>query len=949
VRSKKILVGGFYRPPNSNNSYSNLIEESIDKAFNTNIVDIFILGDFNYNLLHSNGNKMTEIIQEFNLKQLITEATHFTEHSSSLIDLVLVRNTTNVLTSGVADCFIPDQVRYHCPIIVLLKFLRKSVKTFKRRIWSYPLADFDKFRTVLLESNLDNNVESIADIDETVLQLTEAISSAAEQSIPNKIVTIRPSEHPWVTSRIKNLIRKRKRNHRKFKRTSNLLFWDRYKILRNEIVTEIRKSKKDYFDKLDDLLSTETTSSKLFWKTAKQVLNIGKSGFTIPTLIMNNEFAEDSSHKANMMNTYFASQTVVDDSNKPLPHLLPSQYFLQQIEISIHDVKDALLNLNISKASGPDLISPRLLKEGANVLAAPLCNIFNRSLVEKYFPKLWKNANVTPIHKKDDKSSPSNYRPISLLSQIGKVMERCVHKSLYNYVTVNGILSPLQSGFIRGDSTTYQLIHTYHSFCEAVDRGKEVRTVFCDISKAFDRVWHRGLLHKLSGIGCSDIIVQWFASYLSGRQQRVVINGEASDWAVINAGVPQGSILGPLLFLIYINDIVKDIGSSIRLFADDTSLYIVVDSPQTAAGLLNTDLVTISNWAESWLVTFNASKTVSMTVSRKTNPIQHPPLFMNNTVLMETDCHKHLGIILSKSCTWADHINSITEKAWVRLNLMRALKFRISRKALEQMYISFIRPVLEYCDSVWDNASTETKQKLETVHIEAARTITGATKLCSIQKLFDDLGWESLQNRRNKHKLTIFYKIMNGLAPGYLRDCLPPLVQETTSYNLRNANHIQTLSSNTNLFYNSFFPSTIRAWNSLSDEIKQASSVASFKYKLNRNIKRPPRYYNVGSRIGQILHTRLRLECSALNSHLYQKNIVPSPSCLCGGFESSYHFLFTCPRYSVARNLYLPSDLQNFTTHDLLFGKENNSIHANESLFLQVQEYIIKSGRFVNS
>ena len=161
-----------------------------------------------------------------------------------------------------------------------------------------------------------------------------------------------------------------------------------------------------------------------------------------------------------------------------LPNLLSLQRSFQQIEISIQDVKDALFNLNIYKASGPDLISPRLLKEGANILAAPLCTLFNRSLVGRYYPKLWKNANVTPIHKKDDEILPSNYRPISLLSQMGKIMERCVHKCLYNHVIRNGILSPLQSGFIRGDSTTYQLIHTYHSFCEAVDSGKEVWTVF---------------------------------------------------------------------------------------------------------------------------------------------------------------------------------------------------------------------------------------------------------------------------------------------------------------------------------------------------------------------------------------------------------------------------------------------------------------------------------------
>ena len=203
-------------------------------------------------------------------------------------------------------------------------------------------------------------------------------------------------------------------------------------------------------------------------------------------------------------------------------------------------------------------------------------------------------------------------------------MERCIHKYLYNYITVNDILTPLQSGFRHGDSTTNQLLHTYHTICEAVDKGKEVRAVFCDISKAFDRVWHKGLLFKLRTIGCSDSIVNWFLSYLSNRRQRVVINGQASDWASVLAGVPQGSILGPLLFLIFINDIVKHTGCSIRLFADDTNLYIIVDCPLQAGQLLNRDLNAISTWANSWLVTFNPSKTLSMLISRKRNSVFHP-------------------------------------------------------------------------------------------------------------------------------------------------------------------------------------------------------------------------------------------------------------------------------------------------------------------------------------
>ncbi|MCG8078441.1 MAG: reverse transcriptase family protein, partial [Candidatus Thiodiazotropha taylori] len=328
-------------------------------------------------------------------------------------------------------------------------------------------------------------------------------------------------------------------------------------------------------------------------------------------------------------------------------------------------------------------------------------------LQQGYFPSDWKYANISPIHKKDDKSIPSNYRPISLLSSTGKVMERCVHKHLYNYVISHQLLTPLQSGFVQGDSTTYQLLHTYHTFCEAVDNGKEVRAVFCDISKAFDRVWHKGLLHKISGIGCSEHILKWFSSYLDGRHQRVVLNGQASDWTLVQAGVPQGSILGPLLFLLYINDIVNHIGCSIRLFADDTSLYITVECPNVAAQLLNTDLQTISNWADDWLVNFNANKTLSMIISRRTQPQLHPPLVMNGTLLQETNCHKHLGLTFSSSCNWSDHVKIISEKAWSRLNLLRALKFRISRKSLSKMYMAYVLPLLEYCDSVWDNCPTE--------------------------------------------------------------------------------------------------------------------------------------------------------------------------------------------------------------------------------------------------
>ncbi|MCG7875096.1 MAG: reverse transcriptase family protein [Candidatus Thiodiazotropha endolucinida] len=770
---------------------------------------------------------------------------------------------------------------------------------------------------------------------------------AADKSIPNNVVTIKPNEHPWITCGIKKLIRKRKRTFRQFKRTENIYYWNKYKTIRNKVVNEIKKSKKYYFDKLDRTLSNKDTDPKIFWKTSKAILNFGKTSFTIPALRMNHDIAENDIQKAEMLNSYFSSQTFVDDAHKSLPDLEPATVTLASIFISVQDVLDVLKHLNVTKASGPDLISPRLLREGADFLAHPYSIVFNRSIAQGYFPPQWKEANLTPIFKKDDKSLPSNYRPISLLSSVGKTMERCVHKHLYNYVVTHQILTPLQSGFVQGDSTTYQLLHTYHKICEAVDRGKEVRAVFCDISKAFDRVWHKGLLHKLQGIGCSGNTLRWFSSYLSQRRHRVVLNGQSSDWAPVQAGVPQGSILGPLLFLLYINDIVNEIGCNIRLFADDTSLYIVVDCPLQAATLLNNDLNTISEWAEKWLVTFNANKTLSMTFSRKLQPVMHPPLFMSGTMINDTSEHKHLGLTFSNNCNWDLHIRNISEKAWTRLNLLRALKFRISRKSLEKMYIAYIRPLLEYSDSVWDNCSQEAKKHLEAIHIEAARIITGATKLCSIEKLFLDLGWESLQSRRNKHKLVLFYKALNGLTPSYLTDLVPPSVQETSRYNLRNSDHIQNYRANSNLFLDSFFPSTIRSWNNLPFDVKQAPSVATFKHSLNRNLTVPPKHYNSGTRLGQILQARLRMGCSSLNSDLYRKNIVPSPSCTCGSFENPTHFFFNCPNYNDTRLLYLPNDLRNHTTRDLLYGKQDATFQQNEALFLQVQDYIVKSGRFI--
>ena len=277
--------------------------------------------------------------------------------------------------------------------------------------------------------------------------------------------------------------------------------------------------------------------------------------------------------------------------------------------------------------------------------------MFNLFFSKSFVPSIYKQSNVTPIFKKSDPSNPTNYRPISLLSCVGKLMERCVFKYIYNFIVENDIFTKFQSGFIRGDSTTNQLLYIYNDFCRAIDEGKEVRVVFCDISKAFDRVWHRGLIQKLYNIGIRGNLLTWFQNYLSNRQQRVVLHNTNSDWKPISAGVPQGSILGPLLFLIYINDIVNDISSAIRLFADDTSLYLIVDNPVTSADTINNDLQIINSWSTAWLVDFNPSKTESLIISRKNNKPLHPDISMNKIIIKNVEVHKHLGLTFSNDAS----------------------------------------------------------------------------------------------------------------------------------------------------------------------------------------------------------------------------------------------------------------------------------------------------------
>lgn len=321
---------------------------------------------------------------------------------------------------------------------------------------------------------------------------------------------------------------------------------------------------------------------------------------------------------------------------------------------------------------------------------------------------------------------------------------------------------------------------------------------------------------------------------------------------------------------------------------------------------------------------------------------------LNNTITNVTS-HKHLGVILSNDCRWRPHIDYIKEKAWKRINIMRKLKFILDRKTLEKVYLTFIRPVLEYADVVWSNCTNNDKNELDKIQNEAARIVTGASKLVSLCNLHKETGWESLETRRNNHKLVLFYKMYHDEVPSYLSSLVPPLVGEASLYSLRNSENIQNIPCRTKQFAESFLPSTIQLWNSLPLETRNSQSISSFKQSLiNGSKSSPPAYFYNGNRIDQIYHTRLRTNCSSLNLTLFQKNLIDSPLCICGEIESTEHFFLHCPRFTQQRTLLFNSVDPNIraSTRLFLYGNSAFTYEENSRLFNAVQTYISLTKRF---
>jgi hypothetical protein len=462
-------------------------------------------------------------------------------------------------------------------------------------------------------------------------------------------------------------------------------------------------------------------------------------------------------------------------------------------------------------------------------IVKPVTIIFNKTLDMSKVPDDWRRANVTPIYKKGSRTKPENYRPVSLTSQICKLFESIVKEAIVEHLEKFRLLFDSQHGFRKGKSCLSNLLTFLEKVTEEVDQGGAVDAIFLDFAKAFDKVPHRRLMAKLRSHGIDGKVVNWIGSWLSGREQMVWLRGVGSGWRVVTSGVPQGSVLGPVLFLIFINDIDKSVVNNILKFADDTKIYGKAVSSETRMKLQG-DIDRLMKWSNDWQMQFNIEKCKVMHFGKGN---VHQVYSMGGTKLQSVVEEKDLGVWISEDMKVAKHCSY----AYSRANRMLGIIYRnIENKTVDimlRLYKTMVRPHVEYCVSVWSPGYKKEKVLIERIQKRFTRMIP-AMKGYDYPSRLRRLGLWTLEERRNRADLILLYKMMNGLAaPAF--DQFFEISEEK-----RTRGHSRKLVKNRcrlDLRKQFFSERVVSTWNGLGEDVVSAGSVNIFKKKLQREVE----------------------------------------------------------------------------------------------------------------
>ncbi len=712
----------FYRSPSDNSVETvNFLHDTLKSIRAAGITNICLTGDLNLPNLDTNGGFPSDtnfrshlyydIFLEFGLEHKVHSPTH---KAGNVLDLIL----TNI-PEKFSRVYVEDDVfdSDHWVVNFSLNIKGCIKPRVPRKVFNYKKANWARFKQDIVSSDLNTLVEDdTLDLDSICQSWSDKILNLAKLHIPVIRIKI-SSSPPWVDEEVLNLSKRKETARRRAHKLDTIESWNKYNNLLKELKRLMNWKYKNYINNIADNVAEHP---KRFWGLLKSKT---KSRHIPDTIYYLDQKETQPKEKASLFNRFFASNFTQSDTGRSMPSVpLFQNDYLSNLTVSTDEVELALLNINTTKATGPDELSGTILKECARELAPSLTKIFNISLHTGQVPKQWKFANVTPIYKKGAKDQADNYRPISLLCITSKLLERCILNKIYNEIIPN--ISRLQHGFLRGRSTVTQLLLVLEQVVQNLDNNLQTDFIYLDFSKAFDSVPHHLLIHKLKSFGISGSLLAWFTDYLHDRFQRVVLEGETSDWLPVLSGVPQGSILGPFLFLLYINDMAQGISSSstMALFADDAKVFRCIHSLDDCTALQD-DLNSLMEWSDTWQLSFNKSKCKQLSFNSKpdTNTIVYT---MGDTSLERVTNFNDLGIIVQNDLKWDEHINLKVSKANSLLGLVkRTLGYNAPTKAKLAYYNAIVKPVLSYGSVIWSYTSKQNLRNVESIQRRATKYI----------------------------------------------------------------------------------------------------------------------------------------------------------------------------------------------------------------------------------
>lgn len=846
-KDQKLIVGEVYRIPNSNESLSvSRFKQVLDDICSVQNVNNVIIGtdqNFDYVKLdqHNNTNILLNHFITAGVLPTITKPTRITHSSATLIDNIYIKYKNSDIMSGILLYDISD----HLPVFAFTEIRRdaynKKALTFKSRL----LNDDKIYNISQALSNINWNNLLALPVSEAYDVFVNRLNRTLDELAPEKLIKI-PSKNvireKWVSPGLLVSFKTRDKLLRKsLGKPATHPAQLKFRNYRNMLRKVQRLSKQNYYK---ELLGTYRNDIKNTWRTFNKIIGKTNDKSNISHVFrVDGSLITEEDEIANKFCKYFSEIGKQYADNISASSKSP-QYYLGQTpktnSMFFHptdpdEINKILTTLKAKTSTGHDNMSTKFLKQISSNITVPLSIIINKSMSEGTVPNSMKLAKVIPIYKSKDKQLFNNYRPISLLPSFSKILEKVIHKRLYNYVNANDFLFGSQYGFRPKHSTTHAVTEFISDTLNGFEHNKYTLALFLDLSKAFDTINHNILLDKLKFYGIRGIALDWFRSYLSNRKQYVQYRSTASNKLNINCGVPQGSVLGPLLFIIYTNDLPNIIrNTKAILFADDTTLYVSSNNIESMFDTMNTQLHVLADWFKANMLSLNASKTNYMLLSNKRIiPTSSTSIMIDDKIIHKVETVKFLGVHIDHKLEWTDHINNCKKKISSGLYALNASKRYLSKNNLRTLYFSLIHSHLTFSNIIWGSAKPSKLAKIVTLQKKAIRIICKAEYNQHTPPLFKAMGIPMVHDIHKIELCKFVYMHQHDLLP------LPLKHLYTSNANIHAINTRQRLDlhmfpAKSDVVLRSFICKGPTLWSQIPQVSKSALTLKSFGSRLKK-------------------------------------------------------------------------------------------------------------------